>query len=167
MRFYADIDFGISDMSISCVANWNPSGSVCLWRYALNSKHYAGWHITADQAGCTSLLELIDGLSSAAPATFRTLTIAKPTPAILRVVNHRSAPTVTPSKCRVRLSANPSEWYFPPCSDVAELVIGVDWFANLRKGIADIKIGVGDYAIGDTTAGSQELWFWWHPDRTR
>lgn len=123
--------------------------------------------MTADQAGCTSLLALLDVLPSAPPATFRTLTVSKPTPLILRVANHRSAPALTPSKCRVRLSANPSEWYFSPCTDVAELVIGVDWFARLRKGIADIKIGGGDYAIGDTTAGSQKLWFWWHPDRNQ
>ena len=38
---------------------WKQRGIISLWRYTENSRNYSGWHLTADAAGCASLLELL------------------------------------------------------------------------------------------------------------
>jgi len=53
-------------------------------------------------------------------------------------------------------------WIFPPDLEPASLEFGSDWIDALRKGIAGIPNGEGDYSIGgNKKQGSLGLWFWW------
>lgn len=126
-------------------------------------RNYAGWHVTADADGCASLLALLDELAASDGPNTRVLSVESPTPAILSVPNNRSGASLSPSRLRLTLSANPSEWTFPESLEPATLTFGVDWLPKLRQGIADIALGNGDYSIGNADEGNLQLWFWWQP----
>jgi hypothetical protein len=141
---------------------WKQSGRISLWRYTENERNYPGWHLSADVAGCQSLLALLEALATDGGG-FRTITITTPDKAQLLVPNNKSglAAWVAPTKLQMELSPNPTEWAFPPDMDPAAITVGSNWLAPLREGIAGIAKGRGDYAIGDRKNGSFRLWFWW------
>ena len=142
--------------------SWKQSGSVSLWYYTENERNYPGWHLTADAAGCESLIALIDLFATGTPAS-RAVDITPPSEAQLGVPNNKSglAAWRAPSKLRVAFSNNPADWSFPPELDPAVLTIGSDWLAPLREGISGIPHGRGDYSIGPSGKGGSRLWFWW------
>lgn len=141
--------------------SWKQTGSVALWRYTENQRNYPGWHLSADDTGCASLIALLDAFSTDGIAGNRTVSITSPTPEILAVPNNWSASFVAPDKLLISVSDTPSQWSFPESLDPAELTIGADWLPKLRLAIAGIPRGEGDYSIGVSNAGSLRLTFWW------
>ena len=132
-----------------------------LWRYTENQRNFPGWHLTADPAGCASLIALLDAFAADGTPSSRTLTVTAPTQAALAVPNNRSAAPVAPAKLRISLSPAATEWSFPQSINPAELSVGADWLPVLRQAIAGIPQGKGDYSIGPSDSGS--LWLWWQP----
>ena len=143
--------------------SWKQAGSIALWRYKENQRNFPGWHLTADAAGCASLIALLDAFASDGGSSSRTLTVQAPTLAILSVPNNRSSAWRSPSKLRLSLSASPSEWSFPESLEPAALTFGSEWLPDLRQAIAGIPRGQGDYSIGRPGNGNLQLWFWWQP----
>jgi hypothetical protein len=143
--------------------SWKQSGSVSLWRYTENLRNFPGWHLTADAAGCASLLALLDALAFDGVAASRTLGITAPTASVLAVPNNRSSGWVAPSKFRLAFSPRSNQWGFPDALEPASLSIGADWLPTLRQAIAGIPQGQGDYSIGQPGNGSLPLWIWWQP----
>ncbi|RZI59261.1 MAG: hypothetical protein EOP14_04380 [Pseudomonas sp.] len=143
--------------------SWKQAGSVSLWYYTENERNYPGWHLTADAAGCESLIALLDAFASDGVATSRAIEIKPPTKAQLGVPNNKSglAAWQAPSKFRIAFSNIPAEWAFPLDLDQASLTIGSDWLTPLRDGISGIPHGRGDYAIGPAGKVNPGLWFWW------
>lgn len=47
-------------MTDSHLAEWHQRDRISLWRYVEANRSYAGWHLSADDEGCRSLLELLD-----------------------------------------------------------------------------------------------------------
>jgi len=143
--------------------SWKQSGNAFLWYYTENERNYPGWHLTADFAGCQSLIALLDAFATDGRAASRTVEIKPPSRAQLGVPNNKSglAAWQAPSKLRIVFSDNPAEWSLPLDLDPAVLTIGSDWLAPLREGISGIPHGHGDYSIGPTDKGSSRLWFWW------
>ena len=143
--------------------SWKQAGSVALWRYEENQRNFPGWHLTADPAGCASLLALLDALASDGPTSSRTVVVQAPTPAILAVPNNRSSTWRSPSRLRLSLSTNTAEWVFPEALEPATFTFGLEWLAELQRGITDISRSRGDYSIGKASGGNLQLWFWWQP----
>lgn len=143
--------------------SWKPSGKVSLWYYTENERNYPGWHLTADAAGCDSLIALIDALAADGCAASRVVEIRPPSSAQLKVPNNKSglAAWQAPDKFRIAFSDEPAEWSFPLGLEPAVLTVGSDWLAPLRDGISGIARGRGDYSIGLAGSGSSRLWFWW------
>jgi len=143
-------------------AQWKSAGRISLWRYTENESNYPGWHLNADEAGCACVLALLDALSRD-DAPYRTLALTPPTDAQLRVPNNRhgNAAWLAPERLRVRLGAEPAQWAFPRDLDPATMIVGSQWLEPLRRGIADIAGGRGDYSIGGGDTDSLRLWFWW------
>ena len=140
--------------------SWHQSGSVSLWRYTENERNYPGWHLNADEAGCRSLVALLEALVADGGGS-RTLKLSAPTESQLRVPNNRSgrAAWVSPEKLRVVLSSSPGEWTFPAEMAPAALTLGSSWLDPIRTGIEGIAKGSGDFSIGG--ARGLPLWFWW------
>jgi hypothetical protein len=143
--------------------SWKQSGTVWVWRYTENLHNFPGWHLTADTTGCRSLLALLDAFAADGVAGTRTINVSSPTASVLGVPNNRAAAWLAPAKFRLSFSATPSQWSFPDSLEPAELAVGVDWLPQLRRGIAGIPLGEGDYSIGPSSRGSVRLWFWWQP----
>lgn len=139
--------------------SWKQHGAISLWRYTENERNYPGWHLSANPAGCESLITLIEALSADGAGTTRSVGLTPPTPAILGVPNnkHGTARFNAPAKLCISFSSIPDHWLFPPQLEPAELSFGHDWLAPLRNGLAGIPNGVGDFSIGDDLP----LWFWW------
>src|SRR5882762_606077 len=95
--------------------SWKKSGLVMLWRYTEHDRNFRGWHLTADPAGCASLVTLIDALTADNIPATRVFDVSSPTERVLAVPNNRPgrALWVTPSKLRLTVSNVASVWQFP------------------------------------------------------
>lgn len=140
---------------------WKQVGRVSLWHYTENDRNYPGWHLTADAAGCASLVALLDALAADGIQASRSVRITPPSKAQLSVPNNQSGSAAwrAPDKLRVSLSSSPADWLFPLDLNRAIITVGTDWLAPLREGISGIPLGRGDYSIG--AKGNSRLWFWW------
>jgi hypothetical protein len=142
---------------------WKQRGIISLWRYTENSRNYSGWHLSADAAGCASLLELLQTLHASPESTYRTVRITPPSLTTLKVPNFRSAKWVAPTRWRIAFEPNAkatSLWSIETQEDSVRLTLGGAMIQELASGVMDISRGEGDYSIG----GSDEqprLWFWW------
>ena len=76
------------------------AGAVYLWTYVESSRSYEGWHLTADAAGCQSLLAAIDALATTGSMAIPTL---PPTAAILSVPNYRRSAVRSAARLTVRV----------------------------------------------------------------
>jgi hypothetical protein len=138
---------------------WRQAGHLYLWQYRENSRRYAGWHLTADDAACVSLLDLLDRLEQLSDCV---LAVTRPTAQVLAVPNfpplvHWSAPKV------LRLIFSREEaWDIRSVAEEVTLMLGPAMLGELRNGIAGIPQGKGDYAIRPSNVEpDQELWLWW------
>jgi hypothetical protein len=139
---------------------WKQSGKVSLWRYTDNEGSYPVWHVTADAAGCQSLVCLLDAFAADGIAASRVIAITPPSKADLAVPG-RSAAWRAPDKLRIAFTDSPAHWSFPLDLDPAVLTIGLDWLAPLRDGIAGIPHGRGDHCVGPFGRRIARLCFWW------
>ncbi len=141
---------------------WKQEGRITLWRYTANEKNYPGWHLNGDRAGCTSLLALFDELTQS-PGAQRTVQISAPVLAQLSVPNNQGgrAPWLAPEKLRVSCCLEPEVWSFPQDLAPACLAVGANWQEPMRRGIAGIPEGRGDFSIGIGKNGNLPLWLWW------
>ncbi len=71
------------------VDKWKQEGRLYLWRYTENTRNYPGWHLTADDACCHSLADLIERMLSARWSSQKPLVLTPPTKEVLRVPNNR------------------------------------------------------------------------------
>ncbi|GAA5068891.1 hypothetical protein GCM10025759_05090 [Lysobacter panacisoli] len=151
----------MSFQQVQRVNSWKQSGRISLWRYTENECNYPGWHLNADEAGCRSLLELLDALSFEGSGT-RAIALTPPTSGQLQVPNNMRglAAWVAPEKWRITLSPEPDGWVFPSDLHPGALTVDSTWLGPLRTGITGIQAGRGDYSIGDRKGGLA-LWFWW------
>ncbi len=156
-----------AEASSEALHRWEQHGAVSLWRYAEPSRHFEGWHITADAEGSHSLLALVDLLAEANDVSLhRTLRVSRATDSILRVPNNRGARAISPSRWRLRLASAHDDWHLVEDGDRLELTLGQTWIRALRDSVEAMQRGDGDFRIGPTLRGRSSrhaLWFWWWP----
>lgn len=140
---------------------WKQSGRISMWRYTEHARHFPGWHFTADEPGCLSMLALIDALNLDGSGG-RTVALMAPTLAQLRVPANKAgqAPWQGAERLRLMLSSDLKAWSLTLSGTLLLMEAGSDWMPALREGIAGTRMGRGDYSIGDRKCGDP-LWFWW------
>lgn len=145
--------------------SWKQKGVISLWRYTEFQKSFGGWHLSADDAGVHSLLQLIGALQSA-PDSHRTVTITPPSKNLLKVPNYQQgrASWVAPEKLQMRVSSAPETWEFPEDLDPAQLTLGASYLPELTRALEGIPRGEGDFSIGSKQRGKLRLWLWWWLD---
>ena len=139
---------------------WRQRGTISLWRYLDNTRSFPGWHFSADDAGCASMLALLDALFLDPEGTTRTLQLTAPSAEVLSVPNNRRAPVEGPASLRLSHSVDPEVLRWTENGGRLVLEIGQARAPLLRKGVADVAAGDGDYCIATVPL---PLWFWWWP----
>lgn len=143
-------------------STWQQRGVVSLWRYANPSHSYAGWHLSADDAGCRSLLDLLAVLSTSPAGAYRTINLTEPSTRLLGVVNCSSSLIDPPPKLRISYSAMYEDWSLVAEQGHAALRVGETWRLASIAAIEAMSRGEGDFIIGPRHP-DQRVWFWWWP----
>ena len=146
----------------SSLKSWKQRGWVSLWRYKEFPRKFGGWHITANDEGVSSLLELIELLRQSQTAEYRTVAITAPTKNILSVPNFQRGEALVASPDKWRIAVQPGSddtWSFPETLDPASLLIGGSYLPQLVLGLQGIPRGEGDFAIGQ--GRDTKLCLWW------
>lgn len=143
---------------------WKQAGRVYLWRYSPHHTKRQGWHFTAEDDACDSLIELVEAMRGVAQIRRRTITITRPTQPIWEIPNFGE-----PRKEALgplTLSYDPS---FPDLRLTEEvdrllLRVGDERIDDLLTGLKDVRRGEGDYGFGPSEKNTAPpLWFWWMP----
>ena len=138
---------------------WRQQGNIFLWSYKGNPKNYKGWHLTCDNEGCSSLLELTNCFQSAITSEKRTIILAMPSQSMLFAPNCK-AKVITYNKLVLVVQPDsPDTFEIQEENDKITISCSNDYLESIKKGIIDINQGNGDYSIGKN---SDRLWFWWH-----
>lgn len=151
---------------MSFVSNWKQQGIISLWRYEYpDDIHYPNWHLTADEVGCVSLMLLLKAFEKDQQENFRTIKITAPDDAILGVPNNRvgRAKWQAPTEWHISYSKKSDEWSFSDQTEPAQLIIGKNWFGELKWAFDGIIVGEGDSWIGDSAGKEELLWYWRYP----
>jgi hypothetical protein len=153
--------------SFQGVNAWKQQGNLYLWRYTEETKHFPGWHITADAQGCLAILDLLNRVEQYPSSAERTLRITLPTSDIVQILC-RHMRWKAPERLKfVYLPALDAEKYWRIEEKIASkvfLTVGTHYLAQLKMGITGIMKGVGDYSIGNQEIAEDNvkmrLWFW-------
>jgi hypothetical protein len=154
-------------MSDPAVNKWKQHGKVYLWRYRQPSPNWAGWHMTADDPGCESVLDLLARMKTAQWPSQQSLAIEKPTQAVLAVPNYRDETWSAPQRWKLKFSKGQVAddfWSLAQADSEVTLILGASKLAELSDGIQAVRGGEGDYAIGpddQETGAESSLSFWW------
>ena len=150
-------------MSDEDVDRWKQEGRLYLWRYTESTRSYPGWHLTADDACCNGIVDLIERMLSARWSSQKSLVVTPPTEEVLRVPNNRGG--------EARWEAPGSLILKYPKGKVGDEYIALDKHGDtivlsagrlklglLQECVLKVLRGEGDYSI---EAGDTQLWFWW------
>lgn len=143
---------------------WKQVGRVFLWRYPAHLSKRRGWHFTAEEDACDSLIQLVESMRSVAEVRRRTIAISKVSEAIWAVPNFGAPRKETLGP--LTLSYDP---LFPDLRLTEEddrllLRVGSQRVDDFLIGLRDVRRGQGDYAFGPTEKNAAHpLWFWWMP----
>jgi hypothetical protein len=132
-------------------------GAVFLWRYRENRRNYPGWNIAADDQGCEWLLELLERLREAGSELAISLRVARPTESVLGVPKNMNGKARWSSResLSVRLAPRrlPEDtWTLKADSVSVTITAGRKKLDELRRAVADMRAGEGDYAVGPARA---------------
>lgn len=151
------------------VNKWKQEGRLYLWRYIENTRNYPGWHLTADDTCCHSLVDLIERMLTARWSSHKSLVVTPPTKEVLSVPNNRGGEagwkavrilTLKYPKDKVR----DDHFSLEENGDEIILSAGRENLKLLNEWMLRISKGEGDYAI---QIGETHLWFWWTLQQAR
>ena len=151
-------------MAMDAVSAWKQVGLVYLWRYPHSSKKREGWHLTAEEAACASLIELIEAMRDAGRDSRRTITIMQPTPQIWAVPNFGKPRSERLGPLTLSYERSYADLTLTEEGDRLVLRLGPAREEDMLTGLRDVRRGEGDYAFGPSEKGAAlPIWFWWMP----
>jgi len=152
------------------VNGWNQSGHVYAWRYPDIRRSFKGWHMTADDAGCASIVDLLDRLVAAGMVQYRSVALSRVTSKISDVPTRHRPTRERPHACRI--TYDPAFADLAASFDESRLIIrvGTDRAGELRAAFIEVSRGGGDFDLRprDETLGACISFWWMHarvPDR--
>ena len=141
------------------VEHWRQRGTICMWQ----SRRPAGaWNLTASDAACDALCELLDLMRDAQWSSKKELELKKAkVTAGHEGEPHRSATQLTIKYPKDRVPDD--HWALQEQETTRKLLleVGAARLQELRDAVTDLKTGGGDYSIGGDQA---RLWIWWFLD---
>ena len=146
------------------VTRWKQRGLIYIWHYKDNVRNFPGWHFTADNDGCTAMLELCALMQQAEYPARKTLQLSNPPDDVVQVVNPGSrwfsASSIEIRYPKDRVAAD--AWEMKSVDNKVRLIVGPRKLEELEDSIRELmEEGVGDYAIcPENDSPDMELWFW-------
>ena len=134
------------------VDKWKQQGRLYLWRYIENARNYPGLHLTADDACCHSLADLIERMLSARWSSQKSLVVTPPTKEVLSVPQNRGgeAGCKSPSNLILKYPKDKVDGEHFSLEENGHAVIlsaGSRKLELLKEGVLKIPKGEGDYSI--------------------
>ncbi len=150
---------------------WRQRGRLHVWTYGHASPNYAGWHISGDADGLTSMIEGLDHLRSARQSTLR-LQLTPVDAELLAIPNHTARASYADALTVVL--AGPDElraWAFDTSAAGLAVRVGSQKLGVFIAALRDVLAGQHDFCLGPDdwrrAPDDQWLWFWLHPSQTR
>jgi hypothetical protein len=148
-------------MADPLIAKWKTAGAVFVWRYREKRRNYPGWHMTADDHACDSLVDLFDRFRRARFPSKVIISVARPTARVLAVpANPAKVDTPTELAIRYDKQADPSAWNLVQEGGQPRLSCGSGSLSELERCVKWVKAG-GGHCCETTGRDDQELSFWW------
>lgn len=149
---------------IDPVNAWKQAGRVYLWRYPPHLKKRQGWHFTAEDDACDSLVQLVEAMRSVAEIRRRTIAITEPTQPIWGVPNFGEPRKETLGPLTLYYDQAYPDLRLSEDDDRLSLRVGNERIDDLLTGLRDVRRGEGDYAVAPSEKNTAPpLWFWWMP----
>jgi len=147
----------------NAVNQWKQAGRVFIWRYPPERRR-DGWHFTAEDAACDSLIELIEAMRASQNPCRRTVALSQPSSVIWGVPNFREPRKETLGPLVVSYDPKFPDLLVREEADKLLLCVGNERASDLLMGLKDIRRGEGDYALSPNKNGeAHALWLWWMP----
>ncbi|MBB3981313.1 hypothetical protein GGR44_000960 [Sphingobium fontiphilum] len=146
------------------VGSWQQEGRISLWRYRKAPKMYHGWHFTADQEGCASLIELFNILSSSTNPAHRTISLTDPQEVGAdRIFGSHGFRLDVPAKLRIANDLDESG-SIGLAANVFVMPLRSEDIGQFADAVRDIS---GDHADFGVSFGSNDIIinFWWWPNK--
>lgn len=148
----------------TAVNSWKQAGRLFLWRYPPLRKKHAGWHLTAEDEACDSLIALIEAMRAERQDSRRTIAVTAPPEAVWSVPNIGAPIREAPGPLTLTWDPAFDDLTLLDAQDRLSLRVGDRRADDLLAGLKDIRRGEGDYALAPTDARSAPpIWFWWMP----
>ena len=137
------------------------TGHISLWRHRTRSEDNAGFHLSADRAGCDQLLVLLGNLARARSSQIGNVVLDPVSSAMLAVPGVRGDAITAFRHWELLADPRfpPERLHFAAVNDRVRLELSPVQVESIVAGLQDIRERRGGYAIGDE--GDHQLWFWW------
>jgi hypothetical protein len=143
---------------------WKQVGRVFLWRYPPHLRKHSGWHFTAEDNACESLVKLLETMRLATFDKRRTIILTKPSPPIWGVPNFGKPRIEALGPLTISYEKSFADLMLVEDDERLLLRVGDDRVDELLAGLKDVRKGEGDYAIWSIEKGtSTKIWLWWMP----
>lgn len=136
-----------------------PKGRVLLWKFGPEHRSYIGWNLTADEEGCTFLVDLLEGMQASAMSPAAMITTVPATAPLVKAVTG-SRPLKTVGRLVLHYSkGEPQLWITGEEEDTLVITFGDREVELLQTALLRVVKGESDFAIGDEK-DEQLLYFW-------
>ncbi|MCM8729673.1 hypothetical protein ACFO8O_01635 [Hephaestia sp. GCM10023244] len=147
------------------LGSWRQEGRISLWRYRRAPKRYDGWHFTADQDGCASLIGLFDILSSATEPAYRTLSVTDPREVGAdHIFGDHDLRLDVPAKLRLGNDLD-GTGTIGLSVDVFAMPLRPEDISNLSEAVKDVSSDHADFGVGFGRSGTIVNFWWWPKKR--
>ena len=146
------------------VRSWQQEGRISLWRYRKAPRMYQGWHFTADQEGCASLIELFNILSSATGHAHRTISLTDPQDVKAdRIFGNHDFRLDFPAKLRLANDLDESG-SIGLAANAFVMPLRSEDITNFSDAVRDISVDHADFGV---SFGNNDtiIKFWWWPKK--
>lgn len=145
----------------------NIVGKVYLWKYTEKTEKYADWHFTVDKVASKSLEELLNMMLECEWSCKKEIRLSRPTENQLGVPNFEKGYAkwkgMEMMVLNFKRDVEKEYWKIIGKLDEVEIQFGEEKLEALRKAIAGIPNGYGDFGISNEQE-EDILCVWWNLD---
>lgn len=160
-------------MSSLPVYQWKLAGQLYLWHYVPRVKGLLGWHLSADNKACESMVDLLDRMLAVAEKSEKRIPVGVPARMFVGAGN----PWQPISEFLLQYPVGEVEddyWHMKQAGEkTLALTIGRGKLIEFKKSLSELPQWKDDFALGPTVSGNRKsrkadqqrfdaecLWFW-------